>query len=189
MRRAAMEGMLDTPEAGEARAAWAIAPDDTIAWVDAGFHDLAGYHGVPELGERAVGRPLIEFVAGERPRELQLDLLARARRSDEPLLLRYRCDSPGERRFGVLELAGQPGGGVVMRSSFTERETRPPELLLDPAAPRDGASVRECAWCNRFDVDGWRDAEEAARRVASGPLPPVEWSICEICEMLLRTRA
>src|ERR1700750_2238534 len=123
--------MLETQEAGEARAAWGIAPDATTAWVDAGFHQLAGYHGVPDLGELAVGRPLIEFVAGAKPRELQLELLARARRSDEPLLLRYRCDSPAERRFGVLEFEGQPGGGVVVRSAFTEREPRSPEPLLD----------------------------------------------------------
>jgi hypothetical protein len=183
-----MREMLDTIEAGEAPGAWAVAPDDTIAWVDAGFHALAGYHGVPDLGEHAVGRPLIEFVAGPRPRELQLELLARARRTDEPLFLRYRCDSPAERRFGVLELSGQPGGGVVLRSTFTEREQRSPEPLLDPAIPRHGSSVRECAWCNRFDVDGWRDAEEAARRVAKGPLPPIEWSVCEICSMLLLDR-
>jgi hypothetical protein len=180
--------MPDMPDAGEARAAWAVAPDDTIAWVDAGFHDLADYHGVPGLGERAVGRPLIEFVAGAEPQRLQLELLARARRADEPLKLRYRCDSPGERRVGFLELARQPGGVVVLRSTFTERERRSPEPLLDPSIPRLGSSVRECAWCNRFDVDGWRDAEEAARRVSRGPLPPIDWSICEICSMLLLER-
>jgi hypothetical protein len=183
-----MTEMLETAQAGEARASWAIAPDDTIAWVDAGFNELATYHGVPGLGERAVGRPLIDFVAGRKPQELQVALLSRARRAEEPLRLSYRCDSPCERRVGILELEGQPGGGVVMRSTFTERQPRSPEPLLDPSVPRHGASVRECAWCNRFDVDGWRDAEEAARRVASGPLPPIEWSVCEICSMLLLER-
>jgi hypothetical protein len=177
------------PLAGDARATWAVAPDDTVAWVDAGFHELAEYHGVPDLGERAVGRPLNDFVAGDEPQALQVALLTRARAADEPLRLRYRCDSPGERRFGLLELTGQPGGGVVLRTSFTEREPREPELLLDPAAPRAGAPVRECAWCNRFDVDGWRDAEEAAARVANGALPPVEWSVCDICAMLLTRRS
>jgi hypothetical protein len=183
-----MTEMQETTAAGEARAAWGIAPDDTIAWVDAGFNELADYHGVPDLGVRAVGRPLIEFVAGDKPQELQLALLARARRADEPLRLSYRCDSPVERRVGILELEGQPGGGVVVRSKFTEREARSPEPLLDPSVPRHGASVRECAWCNRFDVDGWRDAEEAAQRVAAGPLPPIDWSVCEICSMLLLDR-
>jgi hypothetical protein len=173
---------------GAARATWAVAPDNTIAWVDHGFHQLAGYHGVPDLGERAVGRPLTAFVAGERPRQLQEELLARARHSEEPLRLRYRCDAPHERRFGMLELAGQPGGGVLLRTSFTECEMRPPAALLDFAAPRAGGSVRECAWCNRFDIDGWHDAEEAARRLNGGALPPVEWSVCEICSMLLTGR-
>ena len=172
---------------GESKASWAVAPDDTIAWVDHGFDELAIEHGVPELTEGAIGRPLLDFVAGEEPRELQDHLLRRARRSEDPIQFRYRCDAPGVRRLGRMELAPQPGGGVIFTSVFDETDQRvPPIALLDPAAPRDtgAAAVRECAWCNRFDVDGWREVEDAASRLAA-PLPVTKHSVCDVCRLLL----
>jgi hypothetical protein len=173
---------------GESKAAWAVAPDDTIAWVDHGFDELAIEHGVPELTERAIGRPLVEFVAGDAPRELQEHLLRRARRSEEPIQFRYRCDAPHVRRMGTMELAAQPGGGVIFTSVFDEVEERSKRLdLLDPAAPRDehAPPVRECAWCNRFDVEGWCEAHVAVARLANGAPPRVEHAVCDVCRMLL----
>jgi hypothetical protein len=174
---------------GESKASWAVAPDDTIAWVDHGFDELAIEHGVPELTESAIGRPLLDFVAGDGPRELQDHLLRRARRSEDPIQFLYRCDAPGVRRMGRMELAAQPGGGVIFTSVFDEVEQRtPPIALLDPDAPRSpdgGAAVRECAWCNRFDVGGWREADDAMARLANEPLPHVEHSVCDVCRMLL----
>jgi hypothetical protein len=182
--------LLEPPHA-EQRAAWAIAPDDTIAWVDSGFDELAAGYGLPGLPDEAVGRPLLDFVTGERPRELQRHLIARARRSPEPIRSQYRCDAPEMRRFGLLELDAQPGGGVIFTSVFTELEARPAQALLDPAFPRDDRHVRECAWCNRFDVGGWCEVEEAAGRYdgAVATLPRVDHALCDICEMLLMGNA
>jgi hypothetical protein len=173
------------------RACYAIDADDRIVWTDAGFADLAQSHGQPGLATGALGRPLIEFVAGERPRALQQALIARARRAagTEPLELRYRCDSPEMRRFAVLQMARQPDDRVLFTTWFEATEPRHYQPLLDPATPRgDGASTRLCAWCNRIDPgDGWREVEdEAHAQTAADARPPaVEHGLCEICELLL----
>ena len=173
------------------RACYAIDADDRIVWTDAGFADLAASHGQPGLATHALGRPLIDFVAGERPRALQQALIARARRAAdaEPLELRYRCDSPEMRRFAVLQMTRQPDDRILFTTWFEATEPRPHQPLLDPAAPRaDGATTRLCAWCNRIDPgDGWREVEDVAPEADARP-PAVEHGLCEICELLLTSR-
>ena len=174
------------------RASYAIDADDRIVWTDSGFAVLAEAHGQPGLATGALGRPLIEFVAGERPRALQQALIARARRAadDEPLELRYRCDAPEMRRYAVLQMTPQPEGRILFTTWFEATEPRPYQPLLDPATPRgDGASARLCAWCNRVDPgDGWREVEDAAPAAAGAHPPAVEHGLCEICELLLTGR-
>lgn len=170
-------------------ASYAIDAEGTILWTDEGFAELARRHGQDRLAAIATGRPLREFIAGERPRALQDSLIARARATGRPLELRYRCDAPEMRRFAVLQVEPVADGGVVFTTWFESLEDRPHQPLLDYRLPRGEAAVKLCAWCNRFDVDGWREAEEAARNVALTPLPRIEHSVCEICELLLTTRA
>jgi hypothetical protein len=174
-------------------ASYAIDAGDRIVWTDEGFAGLAAEHGQAELAEDAVGRPLIDFVAGERPRALQRALIARARATPakDPLELRYRCDSPAMRRFAVLQMAGQPDGGVVFTTWFEATEDRPYQPLLDRKAEHDGhGTVELCAWCNRVKTsDGWHEVEDLAPAAqADGRPPAVEDGLCEICELLLTTR-
>lgn len=175
-----------------ASAAYAIDRDGVISWTDEGFADLAREHGQSPLADagRVVGRPLLDFVAGERPRALQRSLIERARAAQEPLALRYRCDSPAMRRHAVLELLPQPFGALVIRTWFESVEGRPYLSLLDYERPRGDGEVRLCAWCNRVDAGGWREADEdALGSVATGANPPrIDHSVCEICELLLTTR-
>jgi hypothetical protein len=170
-------------------ASYAIDAGDRIAWTDEGFADLAAEHGQAELAEDAVGRPLIDFVAGERPRALQRALIARARAtpSKDPLELRYRCDSPAMRRFAVLQMAGQPDGGVVFTTWFEATEDRAYQPLLDRQAEHRGDSVELCAWCNRVKTgDGWHEVDDLPDPDARPPV--VDDGLCEICELLLTTR-
>jgi hypothetical protein len=173
-------------------AAYAIDRDDRIVWTDEGFAELAREHGRPDLAEAAVGRPLIDFVTGERPRELQRALIARARAGTPgPIELRYRCDSPAMRRFAVLQIEARPDGSVVFTTWFEALEERDYQPLLDYTRRRGEETVKLCAWCNRFDCGGgWREVEEAARAVATADThpPAVEHGLCEICELLLTTR-
>ena len=169
-------------------ASYAVDADDHILWTDEGFALLAQDHGRPELAQTAIGRPLAAFVAGDRPRALQAALINRARASaPEPIELRYRCDSPEMRRYAVLEIAARANGTVVFRTWFESVEPREYQALLDYDRPRGEKTVELCAWCNRFDVGGWREAEDAEQRLASelAPLPRVEHSVCDICELLL----
>lgn len=175
-----------------ARAVYAIDADDRILWTDAGFARLALEYGRAELADGSiVGRPLAGFVAGERPRALQRTLVERVRSGQAPLELRYRCDAPDMRRHAILRLEAGAGGGVVFTTWFEEVAPRPYLPLLDHDRPRGGGVVELCAWCNRVDVGGWREADDdtAARVGAATPHPPrVEHTVCETCEMLLATR-
>jgi hypothetical protein len=172
-----------------ARAEYTIDSNGTIVAVDDGFRVLARHHGQPQLPDVAVGRRLLDFVAGTRPRALQSALIARVHRERRPLEVRYRCDSPDERRFGVLVIdpAEEPPGGTVFRTWFERIEPRDHQSLLDLSLPRGERVVWLCVWCNRIDVRGWREVEEAAARLAgtNGPLPRVEHSVCDVCELLL----
>lgn len=173
-------------------ASYTIDADDRIVRTDEGFAALAREHGRPELGDAAVGRPLLDFVAGERPRALQRALIARARAAaPEPIEVRYRCDAPELRRFAVLRLSAGRDGSVVFTTWFEALEERDYQPLLDYARPRGEQTVRLCAWCNRFDTGGgWHEVEDAAAAVAQADTrpPAVEHGLCEICELLLTTR-
>jgi hypothetical protein len=172
-------------------ASYAIDAGDRIVWTDAGFAGLATQHGQAHLAGDALGRPLIDFVAGERPRALQRALIARARAtpSNDPLELRYRCDSPEERRFAVLQMAGRPDGGVVFTTWFEATEDRPYQPLLDRDGEHGADTVELCAWCNRVKTsDGWHEVEDVPTGRAGAHPPAVEDGLCEICELLLTTR-
>jgi hypothetical protein len=172
-------------------ASYAIDAADRIVWTDEGFAGLAREHGQPALAEKAVGRPLLDFVAGEKPRALQKALIVRARAcAPDAIELRYRCDGPEMRRFAVLELKAERSGRLVFTTWFEAVEERPYQPLLDYDRPHGEEAVPLCAWCNRVDVGGWREAEDVTERVAqASPSPPrVEHGVCEICELLLTTR-
>ena len=169
-------------------ASYAIDTRGTVLWTDSGFAELARLNDVPDLPEQAVGRRLDHFVAGARPKALQAKLIERARASAEPVDLRYRCDSPSQRRHAVLRMAVGPDGALVFTTWFEAIEDRPPLALIDPRLPRGDGSVRLCAWCNRFDVGGWREADHALSRIPLTNLPRVEPGLCEVCELLLTTR-
>jgi hypothetical protein len=165
-------------------AAYAIDADGTITWVDDAFATRAVGYGQPELADGgALGRPLTDFVAGERPRALQRALVDRARTLREPLEVRYRCDAPDLRRHAVLRLDVQPGGGVVFTTWFESTEERPYQPMLDYARPRAEDVVGLCAWCNRVDAGGWREVEEVAS--GSSRQPRITHTVCDICELLL----
>src|SRR4051812_21786336 len=173
-------------------ASYAIDARDRIAWTDDGFAELAHEHGQPTLAAQAVGSPLTDFVAGERPRTLQHALIARARsaQAGEPLELRYRCDSPHIRRFAILQMTTGPDDGTLVFTTWFEAvEESPYQPLLDYERPRGTGSVELCAWCNRVSAgDGWHEVEDLPLPVAGAEPPAVEHGLCEICELLLTGR-
>ncbi len=174
----------------QTQAKYEIDAAGTIVAVDDGFRELARAHGRPELADGVVGRRLSEFVAGPRPRVLQDALIERVRRSGRPLEVRYRCDSPEMRRFAVLRIEPRPDGGTTFTTWFESVEPRERQPLLDYSRERGDRVVSLCAWCNRFNVGGWREAEDAGPRLTSATSPPprVEHTVCDICELLLTQR-
>ena len=63
---------------------------------------------------------------------------------------------------------------------------RPYQPLLDYDRTRSDDTVGFCAWCNRVDAAGWREAEDVPAK--DGEPPRIDHTVCEICELLLLTR-
>ena len=148
-----------------ATATYAIDAAGVLVAVDDGFRELARAHGHPELAEAVVGRPRTELVAGPRPRALQRSLIERAHHADarraalslrraRGAALRPTADRAASRR------------GTAFTTWFEAVEERERQPLLDYDLPRGDETVWLCAWCNRFDVGGWREVEDAGPRLA-----------------------
>jgi hypothetical protein len=174
-----------------AEAAYVVDAADRIVAVDDAYVRLAQWHGRPELGSAAVGCGLADFIAGAEVRELWRTLLSRARVAPAPLRFHYRCDAPEMTRLALMELRrvdAAGAGSVELRTRFARISHRAPQPLLDRHAARDERMLRACAWCNRFDVDGWAEVEVAVERLGllrGGAVPSLTHGICAECETYL----
>jgi hypothetical protein len=134
--------------------------------------------------ERVLGRPLWDFITGLTADQLYRDLLARVR-AGHPARFPFRCDSPGVRRRMEMEVLPAAGGAVEFRAHTLAEEPRPPQPLLDAAAPRTSDLLRSCGWCRRVEVGGWwAEVEEAVRELGlfeRAALPGLTHAVCGDC--------
>jgi hypothetical protein len=169
---------------------YAIDEHDHLIRVDEGYYRFAEENGWTEAGN-SLGRLLWDYVAGRDLKKLQRLLVRRIRDEVGDVELPFRCDGPGMRRRMSIRIVARPGGRLVLFSarlrSEEARELRQP--LLDPAAPRGGATIAMCGWCDRFEVDDeWVEVEEAARLLGlfeRSELPPLSHGICPDCSQML----
>ena len=159
---------------------------DALQWVSDHWLSFAAENeAVGMEPELIIGRSLWDFISGAETRHLYEHLFSRARESNAPVAIPFRCDSPAARRFMRLEI--QPGRDrqlqIVVR--VDREEVRDPVALLELSQPRTGEWLTMCSWCRRIMVgEQWKEVEEAISDLglfAGDPLPTISHGVCPGC--------
>jgi hypothetical protein len=166
---------------------YVIGPDDRIVAVDQAWDAFATTQGGRELtSEKIVGRPFGECVTEPHTREMCMLLFRAARNSQRPVVVPFRCDSPGLRRFMTLSITPRADGMLTLNTVLDREESRPPLALLDIQTQRTNDFIRICGWCKKIVLPSgsWVEVEEAVRELgllAQARLPRLSHGICPTC--------
>lgn len=166
---------------------YAVDVDDCVVEVGDAWSSFALANGAPALTpEAVVGRSLWDFISDPETRYLYQVMFARVRRSDQPIVVPFRCDSPRLRRFLEMRIAPEDRGGLrlITRQLRTEEQEVPVEW--QPPGASSGELITNCSWCKKVKVQAgvWIEVEEAVRRLglfAAGLPPQLTHGICPAC--------
>lgn len=171
---------------------YAVDGDDTITSVGGSWRDFARANDAPELTEEAVvGRSLWHFIAGPETHHLYRLLMRRVRATDAPLLVPFRCDSPGARRSMRLEIAPGLDGALAFKGILLRKEGRRALRLLGGGEPRSRALLAICSYCKRVRTPEaeWLEVEDAVvrmRLLSAEQMPRLSHAVCPHCGVVLR---
>lgn len=118
-------------------------------------------------------------------------LLQQARRTQQRMVLPFRCDSPGECRFMQLEIHAYPDQAVGFVSRLLHTQPRAPIRVLGPGGERTQEWLRICSWCNRAQLPqgGWAEIEEVVNHLGlfnESQLPQLTHGLCPTCAVEFR---
>jgi hypothetical protein len=124
---------------------------------------------------RVIGRPLLDFVAGDATRMFVRAALSAVRLLHQKRVLPYRCDSPSERRRFEMVISPLQNGHVLVEHVLVHAQARPPSLQRWAASGRQRAG-RRCSQCLSVKPrasQAWRSAEDVdAPLLATDVCPP-----------------
>lgn len=180
-----MAGSDGAPTAGD-RFTYRIDAEDRLTFVAAAWLEFAQHNEAPQLSsERVQGRSLFSYIADAETQHLYRIIIDKVRQTQSNVIVPFRCDSPGLRRYMVLHISPLPHHAVQFEGKLMREERREHVPLLDPASDRSGAFVTACSWCKRIEADGtWLEVEEAVRGMRlfdSSSLPQISHGICGDC--------
>lgn len=136
-----------------------------------------------------VGKPLLDFFEGSETRHLYEILMDKARRTNQKLVIPFRCDGPCVRRYMKLSIVPMKDGKLEFTSLCAREESRPVIQLLDTSIERSDGSIELCSWCKSVKAgEKWIEVEPAIYRLnlfQTTPLPKLNHSICSSCEDML----
>jgi hypothetical protein len=171
-----------------ARPAYAIDCKDRITWLNPAWIAQARRDGLDSLKVDAlVGRPIWDYVSGNKVRLLWLALYEKVRVIRAPVFVPLRADTPGERRLIDLELHPLANGAILHVSECLWTEARSPVHLLKADCLRDSRQLDHCAWCNRIQVrfGVWEEVEQAEQTLglkSADSLPMLQMAVCATCQ-------
>jgi hypothetical protein len=124
--------------------------ENRLCFVNEDWLDFARENGAPELTRAAVfNEPLARFIDDWETLNLYELIFRRVRATGTGVLLPFRCDTPGLRRFMQLSLRLLDNGEIELTGRVLATEERHPVPLLDPAAPRSKTMITICSWCKK----------------------------------------
>lgn len=142
-------------------------------------------NGAPELiGERIIGRSLLDFVTGNVTRQFLLALLHIVREGRSSIELEYRCDSPQLRRYMLMQVSHVVDGMVRFQHTVLRVEPRDTPVPIKAAAQRGRDTFVRCSMCNRVkQTHDWVEPDGLMRTPSSSTEQlAVIYGICESCK-------
>ena len=183
-----------TPTAGGGGAAqeeddsfvYRIDAENRLSFVASAWLDFARENEAAHLSPEAVkGESLFSFIADPETQHLYKAIIDKVRTTQVSVIVPFRCDSPGLRRFMVLHISPLARGAIQFEGKLMREEPREHVPLLDPVRARSEEMIVACSWCKRIEVDeAWLEIEEAVRRLAlfdQPSLPQITHGICGDC--------
>lgn len=164
-----------------------VDPQDRIVFVNPRWVEFARENGAEDLTETEVlGHPLERFIANPEVQHLYGLLMDKARVTQAPLQVPFRCDSPGCRRFLEMEMTPLDQGSLRFVNRVVKLEFRDSVPLLDAGEERSEEFLSICSWCKKVKVaeSRWLEVEEAVERLdlfAREKLPQLTHGICQEC--------
>jgi hypothetical protein len=178
----------------QAPSRYEIDAKDVLVSVNEAWLAFARENGAPRLTrQRVLGRVLWDFVSGDATRELYGNIFERVRRTDSPVLLPFRCDSPELRRDMRLDVYHVANGCLRFDAVLVRTIPRLHLSILDSGARRSDAPVRICSCCKRIAHRGrWIELEDGVVRLrlfSDSETPQLDHVWCADCASHLRAAA
>lgn len=169
---------------------YCLGSDGVILSVSDDWLKFACVNQAPELTrDVVVGRNVWEFVAGDSTRELYQMMFRRVLRSEQSLVVPFRCDSPD--RFRFMKLAIEPTSDQTLQLSglLVREQSRPRLKLLDRFVERSSQPLGICSVCLRVQIfeEKWIECDQAVDRLDlfhSSELPLLDYRVCPECVAL-----
>jgi len=133
-----------------------------------------------------IGKSLWDFIAGEDISQMYGLIFKAVRTKRQPLVLRFRCDSPVCRRFFQLTVSPLQEDELMLSTQPIREAKRTPVLLLDPDVKRGEPFLTVCSWCIKafLPTQDWVELEEAIQRLdclGKGIVPRLTHGLCPEC--------
>lgn len=163
-----MNASLEVPDgspepSAHCQAFYEIDHNDRIVALNADWDTQAAEgDGGPRCTTAAIiGRPLMDFLAGDATRMFMRSALQAVRLLGQTRRLPYRCDSPSDRRRLEMVMSPLPGGGVRIEHVLVEQTPRLPGLqrLARAGHMAGGWCCSQCLSVKLMGASEWQPPE------------------------------
>jgi len=161
--------------------------DFRITMVSDAWLAFARENNAPALTRDAViGKRLRNFIAGFETWHLYDMIFNVARRTQKPVVVPFRCDSPVEHRYMELTISSFDEKQFELNSRIVRMEPTAYNPLLDVDTTHGQDWLTICSWCKRVKTgkDRWVESDQAVRDMflfARRDMPQLTHGMCPRC--------
>ncbi|PIQ51976.1 MAG: hypothetical protein COW02_11950 [Comamonadaceae bacterium CG12_big_fil_rev_8_21_14_0_65_59_15] len=157
--------------------------DNLLTEVNEGWAAFAQANQGDAIPASAVlGRSVLEFVSGKVTKQYWQNLLERARASDKPVQVDYRCDAPLLKRWMRMELQVLEGGSLRISHQQIAQQARARPIYFARSQQRGKYSYVRCSLCNKIKVaEQWLEPDCLSEGTASNTVINVTYGLCGKC--------
>lgn len=160
---------------------------DQIVDVDEWWLAFAKENGAGELTRaNVVGRLLWDFVCDEPTRTLYQEIHAQVRSTGNSIIVPFRCDSPGLKRFMQVKISLAADQRLNYESRMVRVIARAAIHILEPSRERSKAFLTMCSLCKRslLEPTGWLELQDISLQLRifdQQRVPQLRYTICPNC--------